>query len=91
MARTEITPPRPPAALEVCSRQKARRLNLPRGAAMDPRAVLEEWPGPRAAKRREARPSAGGQLGVYFIHAAEMARLNEQFLGHAGSTDVHHV
>jgi probable rRNA maturation factor len=27
-------------------------------------------------------------LGVYFIHAAEMARLNEEFLGHAGSTDV---
>jgi probable rRNA maturation factor len=31
---------------------------------------------------------SGGQLGVYFIHAPEMARLNEQFLGHAGSTDV---
>ena len=27
-------------------------------------------------------------MGVYFIHGAEMARLNEQFLGHAGSTDV---
>jgi probable rRNA maturation factor len=33
-------------------------------------------------------PLAGGQLGVCFINAAEMARLNEQFLGHAGSTDV---
>ena len=31
---------------------------------------------------------SGGQLAVYFVHAAEMARLNEQFLGHAGSTDV---
>ncbi len=31
---------------------------------------------------------AGGQLGVYFINAAEMARLNGQFLGHARSTDV---
>jgi probable rRNA maturation factor len=30
----------------------------------------------------------GGQLGVYFINAAEMARLNGQFLGHARSTDV---
>jgi rRNA maturation RNase YbeY len=30
----------------------------------------------------------GGQLAVYFVCAAEMARLNEQFLGHAGSTDV---
>jgi len=31
---------------------------------------------------------AAGQLAVYFIQAAEMARLNEQFLDHAGSTDV---
>jgi len=28
------------------------------------------------------------QLGVHFIGATEMARLNETFLGHAGSTDV---
>ncbi|HTA29884.1 MAG TPA: rRNA maturation RNAse YbeY, partial [Candidatus Cybelea sp.] len=28
------------------------------------------------------------ELGVHFIGAAEMARLNETFLGHAGSTDV---
>jgi probable rRNA maturation factor len=28
------------------------------------------------------------ELGVHFIAAAEMARLNETFLGHAGSTDV---
>jgi probable rRNA maturation factor len=31
---------------------------------------------------------AGGQLGVSFLQAADMARLNEQFLRHAGSTDV---
>jgi rRNA maturation RNase YbeY len=30
----------------------------------------------------------GGRLGVSFISAGDMARLNEQFLGHAGSTDV---
>ena len=28
------------------------------------------------------------QLGVHFIGATEMARLNETFLGHEGSTDV---
>jgi probable rRNA maturation factor len=28
------------------------------------------------------------QLGVHFIAATEMARLNETFLGHEGSTDV---
>ena len=28
------------------------------------------------------------ELGVHFIGAAEMARLNEKFLGHEGSTDV---
>jgi rRNA maturation RNase YbeY len=28
------------------------------------------------------------QLGVHFIGATEMARLNESFLGHEGSTDV---
>jgi len=28
------------------------------------------------------------QLGVHFIGASEMARLNETFLGHGGSTDV---
>ncbi len=41
------------------------------------RGLLEEWLG-----RREY------ELGVHFIGAAEMAGLNETFLGHEGSTDV---
>lgn len=41
------------------------------------RGLLEEWLG-----RRDY------QLGVHFIGAPEMARLNQTFLGHEGSTDV---
>jgi rRNA maturation RNase YbeY len=87
MTRTEIISPRPPAALEVRSRQKARRINLPLVRQLVGR-LLEEWPPPRGKSATKESLRMGGQLGVYFIHAAEMARLNQQFLGHAGSTDV---
>lgn len=30
----------------------------------------------------------GGHLGVHLVNGEEMARLNEEFLGHDGSTDV---
>jgi probable rRNA maturation factor len=53
----------------------------------------------RALERTQLRRVARGlledllgrrsyQLGVHFIGAAEMARLNTAYLGHAGSTDV---
>jgi probable rRNA maturation factor len=49
---------------------------LPKAATTIERPCGKEEPGP------------GGELGIYFVNAAEMTRLNEQFLGHAGSTDV---
>jgi probable rRNA maturation factor len=87
MARTKIVSPLPPAHLEVCNRQKTRRLNLPLVRQLVG-CLLEEWPRPRGQGGAKERLRAGGRLGVYFIHAAEMARLNGEFLGHAGSTDV---
>jgi probable rRNA maturation factor len=36
----------------------------------------------------QQRPDAPYDLGIYLISAARMARLNEQFLKHSGSTDV---
>jgi probable rRNA maturation factor len=79
MSRTNSVSSRPRPSLLVCNRQKARRLNLPLVRRLLRRLVEQS---PQESLR------SGGQLAVYFIHAAEMARLNEQFLGHAGSTDV---
>jgi len=87
MARTQIVSARPPACLQVCNRQKARRLNLPLVRQLVGR-LLEQWPPPRGQGGAKESPRACGPLGVYFIHAGEMARLNEQYLGHTGSTDV---
>jgi len=87
MAQSKIVSSRPPACLQVCNRQKTRRLNLPLVRQLVGR-LLEEWPRRRGQSGARECPRRGGQLGVYFIHAAEMARLNEEFLGHAGSTDV---
>jgi probable rRNA maturation factor len=103
--KTVLSPPAP--SLQVWSRQKTRRLNIPLLRQLV-RRLLQEWP-PRRQRSdgsqcigtcpadpnssKTGRPPkgeirAGGQLGVYFINAAEMACLNEQFLGHPGSTDV---
>jgi len=92
MARTKAVWASPPTLLHVWNRQKTRRLNLPLLRQLL-RRLLEEWPPGReqSGGQRTARPAAswhGGQVGVHFVQAAEMARLNEQFLGHAGSTDV---
>ena len=59
-----------------------------RGVRSVPPAVPPDSlaPIPDRTPRENLHP--GGQLAVYFVCAAEMARLNEQFLGHAGSTDV---
>jgi len=84
MARQKIVPQ---AAVQVCNRQKTRRLNLPLLRQLA-RRILEELPPARGQSGAKKSLPANGQLAVYFIHAAEMARLNEQFLGHAGSTDV---
>jgi rRNA maturation RNase YbeY len=46
------------------------------------------FPGLRKTELPKGNLPVGGQLGVYFIQAGEMARLNKQFLDHAGSTDV---
>jgi probable rRNA maturation factor len=71
----------------VSNRQKTRRLNLPLVRRLL-RRLLEQWPASRAPGGPKEPLRAGGALAVHFIQAVEMARLNEQFLGHAGSTDV---
>ena len=71
----------------MCNRQKTRRLNLSLARELVAQ-LLEEWAsaGGKRGAREELRPA--GELGIYFVNAAEMAQLNGQFLGHAGSTDV---
>jgi rRNA maturation RNase YbeY len=80
-------PPRRKVSLGLFNRQKTRRVDaaLWRRAA---RSLLEELPPhrPRGGKGKDSRED--GRLGVHLIDAKEMTRLNEEFLGHAGSTDV---
>ena len=61
--------------VQVFNRQKTRRVSVPFV---------------RQVARRLLAPafSEGGQLAIHLVGAEEMACLNEQFLGHAGSTDV---
>jgi len=87
MARTNIVSSRPMPFLLVCNRQSARRINLPLVRRLL-RRLVEQGLAPRGQRGAEETSGPGGQLAVHFIHAVEMARLNEQFLGHAGSTDV---
>jgi probable rRNA maturation factor len=58
------------------NRQRARRLDRSQWRRLT-RCLLEDLLG-----RREY------ELGVHLVGAEEMARLNRQFLGHEGSTDV---
>ena len=62
--------------LRLFNRQKTRALRLPllRQAG---RHLLEE-----------ARHCSQYELALHFVAAPEMAQLNENFLGHSGSTDV---
>lgn len=60
----------------VCNRQRTRPINR-RWFRQIAQALLNDLPGSQPA-----------ELGVNLIGAAEMQRLNETFLRHAGSTDV---
>jgi probable rRNA maturation factor len=74
MKRPKVAPPRCPVHLQLFNRQNTRRLNTAfwRQIIL---SLLDEFP-------------ASGQLGIHLINAEEMARLNQEFLNHAGSTDV---
>ena len=66
---------RPTLSLHVFNRQKTRRIDL---------HFLRQI-------ARDVAPTCfpdGGELGVHLIDSTQMARLNERFLNHAGSTDV---
>lgn len=62
--------------LRLFNRQKSRGLRL---------ALLRQ-----VAKHllEQSRAQQDYELGVHLINSSEMARLNETFLGHSGSTDV---
>lgn len=62
--------------LVVRNRQRRRRVDLPRLRALAAGLLGEEL----------ALPAYS--LGITLVPPGEMARLNESFLGHAGSTDV---
>jgi probable rRNA maturation factor len=78
---------RRPFLVQAFDRQKTRRINL----ALF-RQIVRRLLGGLPPVRGQAGPAEsappGGQLAVHFINAAAMARLNHDFLGHAGSTDV---
>ncbi|MGD1086132.1 MAG: rRNA maturation RNase YbeY [Verrucomicrobiota bacterium] len=86
-SRLDRVSPDQEISLQLSNRQKTRRIHL----AVWRRVVLrllDQFP----AKRWRISPAEGfpasGRLGVHLINAKEMTRLNEEFLGHAGSTDV---
>jgi rRNA maturation RNase YbeY len=62
--------------LRIFNRQKTRRINtlLLRRIALH---LLAEWPGLESH-----------ELGIHLVEPREMTRVNKQFLGHEGSTDV---
>ncbi len=75
------------SVLLLFNRQKTRRLHLPVLRRMC-RAVLEESGGGMEGGR--AHPISGRkyEIGVHLVGTAEITRLNETFLRHAGPTDV---
>lgn len=62
--------------LRIFNRQKTRRINTPLLRKITLR-LLAEWPGLTTC-----------ELGIHLVEPGEMARVNQQFLGHEGSTDV---
>ena len=68
MARTEIVSCRPTPCLEVCNRQKTRRLNLALVRQLM-RRLWEEGPRPLQPGGTKAGLPAAGSLGVNFIQA----------------------
>ena len=67
--------PREQSSVQIFNRQKTRRLDLALLRRIGRELLANHFP-------------KGGQLGVHFVDAVEMAQVNEQFLGHHGSTDV---
>lgn len=61
--------------LTLCNRQRVRRLNLPLLRRLI-RELLFDY------------EELSADLGVFFVASDEIARLNERYLAHAGSTDV---
>ena len=64
------------STLAICNRQRVRSVDL-RLLGRITRALLQEWIGERQY-----------ELGVHLVAVPEITRLNEQFLGHRGLTDV---
>jgi rRNA maturation RNase YbeY len=87
MKRAKVASPRPRLCVQLFNRQKTRRVNLPLWRRVILRLLDGILTGRRRNRATESWP-AGGQLGVHLIQAGEMARLNQAFLGQAGSTDV---
>jgi len=62
--------------LVLCNRQRVRRINTPLLRRIV-RALLAEFPHIQSY-----------ELGIYLVAESEIVRLNQKFVGHAGSTDV---
>ncbi len=75
-AKTMRSGPGRRSSLTLVNRHPGRKVNLPALRRIAQALLREMWPGCRF------------DLGIYMVAAAEMARLNETFLQHSGSTDV---
>jgi rRNA maturation RNase YbeY len=87
MKRVRIAPRRPALSLQFFNRQKTRRINLVFCRQVLRGLLDQELPGRKAGTAVGNVPLRGA-LGIHFIDAVAMAKLNETFLGHTGSTDV---
>jgi rRNA maturation RNase YbeY len=87
MARTKskLRPAR--ISIQAFNRQQSRRVHLPLLKQIAAHFVRKLPPSPGNLPGRE-KPPLTARLAVHLINAAEMTCLNEEFLGHAGSTDV---
>src|SRR4051812_43673725 len=62
--------------LRIFNRQTTRRISLPLLRRITTHFL------------EQVAPTAGYELGIHLVAASEMARLNQQYLQHEGSTDV---
>jgi rRNA maturation RNase YbeY len=86
-AQHEHRPASRGVSIQVFNRQSTRIIKLPLLRQIT-RCLLDALPPPPRSGVAAKATSITGKLAIHLIGAPEMACLNEEFLNHAGSTDV---